>query len=309
MLFTTITVIKKLYNRAYTVTEGEVLSKEYVITGGDGQLGRALREKYPQATALTRDQLDITDTEQLQGYDWSAYSTIINAAAYVNADGAEHSSGRMKAWSVNAQGPRNLAKVAIDNGLRLVHFSSEYVFDGTKQNHSEHEPLAPLSVYGQAKAAGDLAVSLVPNHYNIRTTWVVGDGHNFVKTMKRLAEMRIDPSVVDDQYGRLTFTSELSRAVDFLINNDAPSGLYNVTNTGPIKSWYEIAADTFELAGFDRNRVKPVTTDEYSDGKDYFAPRPKYSDLDLSKIQSLGFRSLDYTNALEEYISKLPPVE
>lgn len=280
-----------------------------VILGSHGQLGKELVRKYPDAGAYDRDELDISQLDQVEAFDWSQYDTIINAAAYVNADHSETLEGRRITWPANAVGPRNLAQVAIQHGLRLIHFSSEYVFDGIQQNHKESEPFTPLSVYGQSKAAGDLAVSLVPRHYDLRTSWVVGDGHNFVKTMKNLADMRIDPKVVDDQFGRLTFTSELVRAVDFLLENDAPSGTYNVTNSGPIKSWAEIAADTFEIAGHDRSRVKPISTEDYSADKENFAPRPMHSDMDLSKIQSLGFVSRDYVPLMEEYIRTLGSVE
>ncbi|HSW77782.1 MAG TPA: NAD(P)-dependent oxidoreductase [Candidatus Chromulinivoraceae bacterium] len=275
------------------------------ITGSNGQLGKALREKYPDATAASREDLDISDEEQVLGVDWSQYDTIINAAAYVNADNAETEEGRELTWKANAIGPRHLAKAALKHGLHLIHFSSEYVFDGAKQDHKEDEPFTPLSVYGQAKAAGDLAVSLVPNHHIFRTSWVVGDGHNFVRTMKRLADMRVDPRVVNDQYGRLTFVSELVRATDHVLSNDVPSGTYNLSNSGDIKSWAEIAADTFKHAGHDPKRVKHISTDEYKADKDPFAPRPQFSDMDLSKIQATGFESQDYAPLLETYIQNL----
>lgn len=279
------------------------------ITGSNGQLGKALKAKYPGAKAASREELDISDEDQVSNVDWSQYDIIINAAAYVNADEAETEEGRKRTWLVNAVGPRNLAKAALKHGIHLVHFSSEYVFDGSKQGHIEDEPFTPLSVYGQAKAAGDLSVSLVPNHHIFRTSWVVGDGHNFVRTMKRLADMRVDPRVVNDQYGRLTFVSELVRATDYVLNNNIPSGTYNLSNSGDIKSWAEIAADTFELAGHDPKRVKYISTDEYKEDKDPFAPRPKYSDMDLSKIQATGFESADYKPLLVEYVMNLGKVE
>lgn len=279
-----------------------------LITGCNGQLGKALVEKYPGATATSREDLDISDSEQVKAVDWSKYHTIINAAAYVNADESETKEGREKTWRVNAVGPRNLAEVAIKHNLHLIHVSSEYVFDGTKDNHSEDEMVAPLSVYGQAKAAGDIAVSLVPKHHILRTSWVVGDGHNFVRTMKRLADMRVDPRVVHDQFGRLTFVSELVRAIDHIIKNKVESGVYNISNSGKIKSWAEIAADTFELAGHSRDRVKQITTDEYKSDKQHFAPRPQNSDLDLSKIQDTGFESQDYEPLLKQYVLGLGEV-
>lgn len=285
------------------------MTERLLITGSGGQLGKALSEAYPDATMLDRSALDISNKEEVEAVDWSQYDVIINAAAYVNADHSETEDGRERTWKANAEGPRNLARVALENNLHLIHFSSEYVFDGTNQNHQEDEPFTPLSVYGQTKAAGDLAVSLVPNHHILRTTWVVGDGHNFVKTMKNLADMRIDPKVVDDQFGRLTFTSELVRAVGHILDHQIESGTYNLSNSGKVRSWAEIAALTFSIAGHDPGRVKFVSTDEYRQDKTPFAPRPTYSDLDLSKIQLTGFKSQDYEPIMREYIKSLKPVE
>lgn len=281
------------------------MSNRYLITGCNGQLGQALQRAYPKATAVGREELDISDEGQVQGIDWLKYDVIINAAAYVNADHSETDDGRKRTWQSNAVGPRNLAKAAIKNDIHLIHVSSEYVFDGTIKNHSEDEPFTPLSVYGQTKSAGDIVVSLVPKHHILRTSWVVGDGHNFVKTMKNLADMRINPNVVDDQYGRLTFASELVRAIDFIIENNVEYGTYNLSNSGDIKSWAEIAEDVFELAGHDRDRVNPISTEEYKMNKHPFAPRPTYSDMDLAKIQRAGFENRDYAPLLKIYIQEL----
>lgn len=285
------------------------MSEKILITGGGGQLGRALSLEFPEATVTDRESLDISDIEQVEGVDWSSYETILNAAAYVNADHSETPEGRLITWQSNAVGPRNLAKVAIKNNLHLIHVSSEYVFDGDNSNHKEDEGFSPLSVYGQTKAAADIAVSLVPDHHILRTSWVVGDGHNFVKTMKNLADMRIDPKVVDDQYGRLTFTSELVRAVKHILENDIERGTYNLTNSGQPRSWAEIAALTFKMAGHDDSRVKPISTNDYKKDKMPFAPRPTHSELDLSKIQATGFESQEYEPLLEQYIESLDVIE
>ena len=282
------------------------MSKKYVILGAGGQLGKALCAMFPDAKALSREELDIADGVQVRVFDWSKYDMIINAAAYVNADDSETYEGRIKTWRVNAGGVRNLADAAIKNNKTLIHYSSEYVFDGRRKNHAEDEPLSPLSVYGQTKAASELIASSVPKHYILRTTWVVGDGHNFPKTMKRLADMRINPKVVNDQFGRLTFASDIARATKFFLDNKVAYGLYNVTNEGSVKSWYEIAADVFEYAGYDRSRVQPISTEEYAASKPGFAPRPLNSDMDLSKLRQTGFVPSDYTEMLKEYVNQLP---
>ena len=167
-----------------------------VIIGSKGQLGTALREKYPHARAVDADELDITSRDAVQAFNWSEVTTILNAAAYTNVDGAETAEGRVMAWSVNALGPRNLAELAIKQNMSLVHISTDYVFDGTDKSHTENESFSPLSVYGQSKAAGDLSVSLVPKHYILRTTWVIGEGKNFVRTMLDLGQKGVAPTVV-----------------------------------------------------------------------------------------------------------------
>jgi len=282
------------------------MSKKYIIVGASGQLGRALCVMFPDAKALSREELDISDEAQIDAFDWSKYDVIINAAALVNADGSETDDLRAKTWLANAYGPRNLAKIAIEQNKTLVHYSSDYVWDGREKNHQDDEVVAPLLVYGESKAAGDLVVSLVPKHYIMRVSWVVGDGHNMPKTMKKLADMRINPKVVNDQFGRLTFASEIARATKYFLDNKVAYGLYNVTNEGPVKSWYEIAADVFEYAGHDRNRVQPISTEEYAASKPGFAPRPLNSDMDLSKLRRAGFTPRDYTDMLKDYIKQLP---
>ena len=281
------------------------MSKKYVILGANGQLGKALRAMFPDAKSLPREELDIADEAQVNMFDWSKYDVILNAAALVNADGSETPELRAKTWLANAYGPRNLAKIAIEQNKTLVHYSSDYVWDGREKNHKDDEVVAPLLVYGESKAAGDLAVSLVPKHYIMRASWVVGDGHNMPKTMKNLADMRINPKVVNDQFGRLTFASEIARATKYFLDNKVAYGLYNVTNEGPVKSWYEIAADVFEYAGYDRGRVQPISTEEYAASKPGFAPRPLNSDMDLSKLRQTGFVPSDYTEMLKEYVKRL----
>ena len=281
------------------------MSKKYVILGANGQLGKALRAMFPDAKSLPREELDIADEAQINAFDWSKYDVILNAAALVNADGSETPELRSKTWLANAYGPRNLAKIAIEQNKTLVHYSSDYVWDGREKNHQDDEVVAPLLVYGESKAAGDLAVSLVPKHYIMRVSWVVGDGYNMPKTMKNLADMHINPKVVNDQFGRLTFASEIARATKYFLDNKVAYGLYNVTNEGPVKSWYEIAADVFEYAGYDRGRVQPISTEEYAASKPGFAPRPLNSDMDLSKLRQTGFVPSDYTEMLKEYVKQL----
>lgn len=275
------------------------------ITGANGQLGRALRTKYPGAQSADIDRLDITDAASVAGFDWGGIKLIINAAAYTNVDGAETAAGRRAAWQVNAAAVVNLVRAAQAHDLTLVHVSTDYVFDGSQAPHGENEPLSPLSVYGQSKAAGDIALSLADKYYLLRTSWVIGEGPNFVRTMLELGRKGVSPTVVADQVGRLTFTGQLVRAIDHLLNSQAPYGTYNVSNGGDPASWADITRAIFEAAGFDQLTVTDTTTAEYYAGKQPApAPRPLQSAFDLSKIQASGLTLTDWRDDLKAYVKK-----
>ncbi|MFT4229244.1 MAG: NAD(P)-dependent oxidoreductase, partial [Microbacterium sp.] len=203
-----------------------------------------------------------------------------------------------------------LARIAADNGITLVHVSSDYVFDGALDRpYREDDPVAPLGVYGQTKAAGDAVVATVPRHYVVRTSWVIGEGRNFVSTMRGLAERGIDPAVVCDQVGRLTFTGELARGILHLLASDAPYGVYNLTGAGAPVSWADVARDVFGLTGHDPARVRDTTTDEYfANATAPVSPRPRNSVLDLSKIESTGFAPRDARLNLRDLLTASPDV-
>ena len=279
-------------------------SNNIFIVGANGQLGRALRQQYPEAQFADIDEMDITDRQSVESFDWSGISIVLNAAAFTNVDGAETPEGRVAAWKVNASAVANLTRVCRTHNMTLVHISSDYVFDGTKEPHSENEDFSPLSVYGASKAAGDLLVEQLDKFYLLRTTWVIGEGKNFVRTMLGLAEKNISPTVVHDQIGRLTFTSELVRIIDHLLSTQAPFGTYNATNDGPLESWADITRRIFRLAGRDDLTVTNTTTAEYFAGKDGVAPRPLGSDMSLDKLHDTGFISRDWVDDLSEYIVK-----
>lgn len=278
-------------------------SSKFFIVGANGQLGTALREQYPDAGSADITELDITDSTSVADFEWDKYEVILNAAAFTNVDGAESSEGRVAAWKVNAKAVANLVKAAQKHDLTLVHVSTDYVFDGTNAPHSETEDFSPLGVYGQTKAAGDLLVGLLPNHYILRTSWVIGEGKNFVRTMLGVGEKGIAPTVVSDQIGRLTFTSELVRAIDHLLTAMAEPGTYNVSNSGDSVSWAEITRAIYKEAGYDLT-VTDTSTAEYFAGKEGISPRPLESELDLSKIQSTGFKSRDWRDDLQNYVQK-----
>ena len=279
--------------------------RKVLVLGADGQLGRALRAELADAAHVefaARADLDLTSSDLATARRWRDYGTIINAAAYTAVDTAETPEGRTAAWAANVSAVSALAQIAVENGLTLVHVSSDYVFDGTADRpYREDDPVCPLGVYGQTKAAGDAIVSAVPRHYVVRTSWVIGEGKNFVRTMASLAERGIDPAVVDDQIGRLTFTDDLARGILHLLAATAPYGTYNLTGTGDPTSWADVARAVFTLTGHDPARVTGVSTERYfADAAGPIAPRPRNSVLDLEKIIATGFEPRDAMNRLRD---------
>lgn len=279
--------------------------KKTLIIGALGQLGRALQIEFPNAECVDRDTFDMSDPAIITARNWRQYDLILNAAAYTAVDLAETSEGRIEAWKSNATALTYLSRISNNYGVTLVHISSDYVFDGTATEHTETEAFSPLSVYGQSKAAGDLAISTAPKHYIVRTSWVIGDGKNFVFTMKSLAEKGVKPTVVNDQIGRLTFTTDLAKGIKHLVETKATHGTYNLTGEGDSVSWADIAADVYELMGHSRSDVTGTTTAGYYAGKTGIAPRPLQSTLNLEKLKATGFVPRNWKEALAGYLSSL----
>ncbi|PKI92057.1 dTDP-4-dehydrorhamnose reductase [Actinomycetales bacterium SN12] len=283
--------------------------RRILVLGAYGQLGRALRARFGEADHIeyaSRTDLDVTQ-DLATARRWRDYGLIVNAAAYTAVDLAETLEGREQAWAANGSAVAALARVADAHGITLVHISSDYVFDGSSTvPYTEDAPLRPLSVYGQTKAAGDLAAAITARHYIVRTSWVIGEGANFVRTMYSLAGRGINPRVVGDQVGRLTFTEDIADAIAHLCAVGAPYGVYNVTGAGQARSWAEIAKDVFALAGHDPERITPVTTNEYfADADGPVAPRPLYSVLDLAKVSATGYSPAPADDSLRAYVAAL----
>lgn len=288
-----------------------------LVTGCNGQLGhavRALAEERGVAKGFDFCDIDTFDMSDPAAYgklDWSLYGTVINCGAYTAVDRAETPEGRRIAWAANANGPALLARTCAEHGVTLVHISSDYVFDGTREFHDEGEAMSPLSVYGQSKAAGDIAVAGCPRHYIMRSSWVIGDGKNFVKTMCALSDKvaagdlkRV--TVVDDQLGRLTFTRDMAAAIFHVLDARAPYGTYDCTGSGAVRSWADIARACFEAKNGNGDKVVPVSTaDYYASAEGPVAPRPHFSALDLSKLEGVGFHMPDWEQELKEYIISL----
>lgn len=272
-----------------------------LIVGCGGQLGRALTAVLPDAIGVDLPGFDLTGPDLAGALDWASVDTIINASAYTAVDAAETAEGRRAAWAANVTGVARLCRIATAHRITVVHVSSDYVFDGVAETHDEEEPFSPLGVYGQTKAAADALVGQLDRHYIVRTSWVIGDGRNFVRTMADLAGRGVSPTVVADQYGRLTFTEDLAAGIVHLLATRPAFGTYNLTNTGPIQSWAEIAADVYELCGRARTDIVPTTTADYAAGKQV-SPRPVHSTLKLDKLIATGFTPAPASERLAAYL-------
>lgn len=286
---------------------GEIIpvkNRKTLVIGGLGQLGVSLQRVLPNAEFVDKDDFDMTDPGAYKTKNWREYDTIINVAAYTAVDQAETPEGRKMAWDINARAVSYLVKVANENNMIFVHISSEYVFDGTNEVHDEQEKFSPLGVYAQTKAAGDIAASQADKLYLVRTSWVIGEGDNFVRTMDGLAKKDVKPIVVNDQIGRLTFTEDLAAGILHLLKTRSEFGTYNISNTGDPVSWADIAKIVYEKNGKYADYVTPVSTQKYYKNKNNISPRPPQSTLKLDKIESVGFHPRGWQEALNEYLNE-----
>ena len=280
-----------------------------IILGANGQLGRALVQQCTEQQipyqAYDRSTWDLAEPSGWPLKSLRGARAVINAAAHTQVDAAQTPEGRTQAWAANATGVSALAAACQHAGVPLAHVSTDYVFDGTlpvDQAYPTDAPLSPVSVYGQSKAAGEAVAATVPRHWIVRTSWVIGDGNNFVATMARLAANGVDPTVVDDQHGRLTFASDLASALLQMVLGDAPSGTYHYTSDGPVVSWYEIARWVYEDTGHDPDRVSPISTADYTQDKPGQAPRPTNSTLDLTSTRDAGLTLSDMRSRLTAWL-------
>jgi dTDP-4-dehydrorhamnose reductase len=288
----------------------EIAMKHIMITGGAGQLGlallRLLKDKkeyklYRTGTMSSEDglvnALDITDEEAVNSYVNQVHpDIIINCAALTAVDLCE--SEQEKAYRINALGPKYLAVAADRISAKLVHVSTDYVYDGQALSpYIESDTPNPISVYGRTKLAGDEFVEqLCKRYFILRTAWVYGEGKNFVKTMLRLAENGNNIRVVADQLGTPTSALELARAIIFIMETDS-YGVYHATCEG-ITSWYEFALRIFEEAGIDVN-VEAIPTSQYPTP----AKRPMYSVLDNKAFRERhGYYMKEWKDAFHEYM-------
>lgn len=267
-----------------------------LISGAGGQLGKALLGQpppEPELAGLGHELLDIADPDQVEAsFSRLQPDLAINAAAYTGVDAAETHSEQ--AFAVNAKGPENLARVCARADIPLIHISTDFVFDGKKdQPYRESDPIRPLSVYGESKAAGEAAVRRhLRRHLIVRTAWLYGpEGGNFVKTMLRLGREKAHLRVVADQQGSPTNAADLAAAIWSLARQtrerpDPPWGTYHYCGNR-ITSWHGFATEIFRLAGqqgfpLKVQTVEPIPASQYPTP----AVRPTFSALDCRKIQA-----------------------
>ena len=279
--------------------------KKIIVTGCNGQLGRAVNEYYGNASDISFvntdvAELDITDIDAVMrlAREVKPYA-IVNCAAHTAVDACE--SQYEKAFAINAIGARNLAIASRGTGAKLVHISPDYVFDGTKTTpYVETDPTNPMGAYGSTKLAGEEFVKQFADRWFIlRTAWLYGDGKNFARTMLRLSETNDAVRVVGDQFGSPTSTVELTKAIDALLFSEN-YGLFHATCEGST-SWADFAREVFRLAGKD-TRVEAITTEEYGAP----APRPAYSVLDNRMFRlTTDFAFADWHDAIAVYMKTL----
>jgi len=284
---------------------------EILVFGRIGQLGSALAEvlsdRY-ETRFIDQPELDLTAPESVRDHV-QAYlpSIVINAAAYTAVDRAE--TEPELAHIINARAPGSLAYACDEAGAVLIHYSTDYVFDGAaSMPYTETAAVAPTGVYGQSKLAGEIAVASATQRYVIlRTAWLYSAvGHNFVKTMLKLANSGQPIRVVADQIGSPTYAQDLARVtrgiIEVLYNRREDCfGLYHVTNTGTT-SWYGLAQEIFRLAAHQDVVVQPISTEEYPTP----APRPAYTALDCSKLERVfGLTLPSWRDALARCIDSL----
>lgn len=281
-----------------------------LVTGVKGQLGHdvvnELNRRGHEAIGVDIEEMDITDAKSVTSVITAAApQAVIHCAAWTAVDAAEEEENREKVRHVNAEGTQNIANVCKALGCKMMYISTDYVFNG--QGNEPWKPdckeYAPLSVYGQTKLDGELAVAnTLDQYFIVRIAWVFGiNGKNFIKTMLALSEKYESLRVVNDQIGTPTYTFDLARLLVDMIETEK-YGYYHATNEGGYISWAEFAQEIFRQAGKE-TKVFPVTTAEYGISK---AARPFNSRLDKSKLTENGFQRLPtWQDALTRYLKDL----
>ena len=276
---------------------------KYLVTGAHGQLGqelqKLLQERDLSFVALDAHQLDITDrTAVLSVFATEQPDVVLHAAAYTRVDLAEDE-GRVINWQVNVEGTKNIADAAKQYGSKLIAVSTDYVFDGFNDGeYKETDAVNPQNAYGRAKLAGELAVTESgADAYIVRTSWVFGEfGNNFVYKMQRLAENHPKLTVVNDQFGRPTWTRTLAEFMLHLVAVDAEYGIYHLSNY-KTATWFDFAKEILKNVPV---IIDPVTSSEFPQK----AYRPNHAVMSLEKAKSTGFVIPSWQEALSTFLSE-----
>lgn len=290
----------------------KIMERRVLITGANGQLGRAVNQILKdredislintcrhESSAYCPIKLDITNPMSVMNLIQDIRpQVIINCAAHTQVDLCE--SDQEGAYAINALGPKYLAEAAQAVEARMIHISTDYVFNGEKgEPYTEEDAADPRNVYGTTKLAGEEFVrNICENHQIIRAAWLYGEGKSFVKTMLRLGEEKKDIRVIKDQTGSPTSAIELARALVFLLDREE-RGIFHAACEGTT-NWYEFACEIFRLAKEEVNII-PITTDEYRTA----AKRPPYSALGSERLQEMGYHLKCWKDALKEYMDSL----
>ncbi|MBP1045334.1 dTDP-4-dehydrorhamnose reductase [Enterococcus sp. BWM-S5] len=276
-----------------------------LITGGNGQLGTELRhlldEQGLSYVSTDAAEMDITNAEETKAFIADLKPEVIyHCAAYTAVDKAEDE-GKELDEKINVDGTRNVAAAAEEIGAVLIYISTDYVFDGTKKDgvYQTDDQTNPQNEYGRTKLLGEKIVQeTMSKYYIIRTSWVFGKyGHNFVFTMQKLAETRDQLTIVNDQFGRPTWTRTLAEFMAFVIKEKADYGIYHLSNENSC-SWYEFAKEILKDTSVE---VLPVDSSQFPQK----AKRPQYSVMDLSKAEALGFTIPTWQDALQQMLAGL----
>ena len=280
-----------------------------LVTGANGQLGRELRNvlesEIPGKTIYTDvAELDLTDVKGVDDFfKKNDISHVVKCAAYTAVDKAEEE--KLECAAININAVKNLANAADAIGAKIIHISTDYVFDGTAHRpYKESDKVNPISQYGTTKRKGETALlALAPESIIIRTSWLYSPyGNNFVKTMLRLGAEQSKIKVVSDQIGTPTYALDLARAIYVvLMSHQWVEGIFHFSNEG-VCSWYDFAKSIHRIAGIDKCEIKPIPTEEYPTA----ASRPFYSVLDKTRIKATyGVKAPYWEDSLIECIKRI----
>jgi len=277
-----------------------------LVTGANGQLGQCLQalslsEPTIKFTFANSKQLDITKKEPVTSFfKKTNFDFCVNCAAYTAVDKAE--SDEDSAQKVNVLGPKYLAEACLNTNTKLIHVSTDFVFDGTSNiPYTEEHETKPLSVYGKTKLEGEIAItSILKEYFILRTSWLYSEyGNNFMKTMLRLSKDRNELGIISDQIGNPTYAKDLAKVVVHIIkSNSNEFGVYHYSNEG-VASWYDFAKAIFEITN-----TKIVTNAIPTSAYPTPAKRPRFSVMDKTKLKNnLGIEIPYWRNSLKEAIS------